>query len=259
MGYSSSAVRRFLNYVLSVRGVSASALARESGINHVTLTRFLNNPGNNSTLSPTTIRKIEARVGIKLVTLAGEDAKRGEIAKHSDGTLLFLKADGSVEPFKGYLAFDVDDPSEPTQESHHRALIRSIAPIEGTIGARGTVHLKLLPKDFHWQMVQFPFDAHEAPRAWFVDTETLLPRYAYGDVLLCWGEARSLGLYETGEAIVWTEDGVGQLGNVSIQAGAYAISVLGEKTDMRVVGKEVDFIRAVVRDGNYLGVNRPSA
>lgn len=258
MDHDSSAVRRFVEHVLTIQRVSPSALAKASNINHVTLTRFLNKPGNTSNLSSTTLRKIEVSSGLRLISLAGEDAKRGALAKNSDGSLLLLKYDGSFEPFKGYLAFDLDGETQPVIGSSYRVLIRSIAPIAGTVGEGGLVSPGETPRDFGWPMVQFPFDAHEPPRAWFVQTDALFPRYSYGDLLLCWGEPHQLGVYETVEGIAWNDDGAGRFGFVSFKAGKYEFDILGQKLRMPISGNGVDIIRAVIRDGSYIGVKKPS-
>jgi DNA-binding Xre family transcriptional regulator len=68
------AARRFVKEILRITGWNSNQLAKEAGIYHTTISRFLNNQGVTHTLSSRTLSKIRnAAVGAQDITLAQLD------------------------------------------------------------------------------------------------------------------------------------------------------------------------------------------
>jgi hypothetical protein len=72
--------KAYVRYVMSVTGLSATALAKKAGMPSTTLTRPLNDPEHKFSLSNTTVQKIAEATGITLAAFLARD-DRPEVSK----------------------------------------------------------------------------------------------------------------------------------------------------------------------------------
>lgn len=108
----------YVRHVMSVMGLSATALAEQAKISSTTLTRPLNNPDHKFTISNSTIGKIEAVSGISYASYLATKSE-------GSGANLKLLATGSSLPVRviGKVAAGIFREVDETDQSERRRIL----------------------------------------------------------------------------------------------------------------------------------------